>query len=82
MNPRDNVGVCLRDLKIGETLDMEKNNVRIRVTVVDAVPLGHKVALESIDKGGAVVKYGEVIGKATRSIAAGEHAHVHNVSDY
>jgi altronate dehydratase small subunit len=28
--------------------------------------------------GANVLKYGQVIGRATRAIAPGEHAHVHN----
>ena len=39
---------------------------------------GHKIAREDIPLGGAVTKFGQVIGYATRPIAAGEHVHSQN----
>jgi altronate dehydratase small subunit len=33
----------------------------------------------AIGKGDDVVKYGEIIGRATADIAKGEHVHVHNI---
>jgi len=45
--------------------------------------LGHKVAARAISTGERVLKYGAPIGRASQSIAIGEHVHVHNlVSDY
>lgn len=41
---------------------------------------GHKVALTPIAEGTEILKYGQVIGVATRDIAAGEHVHLHNVA--
>jgi hypothetical protein len=35
--------------------------------------------MAEIGAGDSVVKYGEVIGRATSAIAAGRHVHVHNV---
>ena len=45
------------------------------------IPYGHKVATRAIAAGAAVVKYGVTIGRATASIAPGEHVHVHNVDE-
>ncbi|WP_436640176.1 UxaA family hydrolase [Microbaculum sp. FT89] len=45
------------------------------------VPYGHKIALQDIGCGGAVIKYGVTIGTATKPISAGAHVHVHNVSE-
>ena len=39
---------------------------------------GHKLARIDIPEGGAVVKFGQIIGYATRPIAEGEHIHTHN----
>ena len=47
--------------------------------VKSLVPPGHKVAASPIARGGAVRRYGQIIGFASRDIAAGEHVHVHNV---
>lgn len=48
------------------------------VVTVEDVPMGHKVALERIEPGRPVLKYGFPIGVATRTIELGEHVHVHN----
>jgi altronate dehydratase small subunit len=32
-----------------------------------------------ISKGLDILKYGEVIGRATKNIASGTHAHIHNI---
>ena len=39
---------------------------------------GHKIAREDIPLGGAITKFGQVIGYATKPIAAGEHVHTQN----
>jgi galactarate dehydratase len=41
------------------------------LTLVDRVPQGHKVALADIAAGAAIVRYGHVIGTATRALARG-----------
>ncbi|KQT52454.1 MULTISPECIES: UxaA family hydrolase [unclassified Aureimonas] len=46
----------------------------------DRVPRGHKMALEGIAEGRPVVKYGQVIGFASRAIGPGEHVHTHNLA--
>ncbi|MDA8193922.1 MAG: UxaA family hydrolase [Thermaerobacter sp.] len=78
---RDQVGVAVRDLKPGETVTgvYQLSLQETRITVRDAVPLGHKVALRELQTGDTVIEYGEVIGVATQPIAAGEHVHVHNI---
>lgn len=35
--------------------------------------------MRDIQKGEYIYKYGEIIGKATKEILAGYHAHVHNI---
>ncbi len=76
----DNTVTALRALPPGETVavscaDGSTEVVRIRETV----PFAHKFARTPIPKGGSVLKYGEVIGRATADIAGGSHVHVHNV---
>lgn len=44
-----------------------------------AIPYGHKVALTPLRPGDPVVKYGEVIGAASRDVAVGDHVHVQNL---
>ncbi len=47
--------------------------------VKSLVPPGHKVAAGPIARGAAVRRYGQIIGFASRDIAAGEHVHTHNL---
>jgi altronate hydrolase len=42
------------------------------------IPRGHKLAARAIAAGEAVLKFGQVIGYASRAIGAGEHVHEHN----
>ena len=48
------------------------------VPVAAPVAAGHKIARSDIAEGGSVVKFGQVIGYATRPITKGEHVHGHN----
>jgi altronate hydrolase len=72
LNPADNVAILTarapqgsRPLGLGEPL---------------AAPVmpGHKIAREDVPLGGAISKFGQVIGYATKPIAAGEHVHTQN----
>jgi (2R)-sulfolactate sulfo-lyase subunit alpha len=78
---RDNVGVAVVDIEPGQvaegvTLD---NGHKLQVTACEAIPLGHKIALQELKAGDPVIKYGEDIGKVVADIRAGEHVHVHNL---
>ena len=50
-----------------------------KITSIDAISFGHKVAASVIKAGDGIHKYGQIIGFASRDIQAGEHVHVHNV---
>ncbi len=82
MHPQDNVAVCLRPLEAGEKIQVTHNGKSLSVEIVEPVPRGHKVSLFPIASGKAVIKYGEIIGRATRDILTGQHVHDHNISDY
>ena len=77
LRPRDNVAVTLADLQAGATVVYSDSPP---LTLRDAVPFGHKVAMVPIAIGEPVVKYGETIGLATQPIAPGEHVHTHNLT--
>lgn len=79
IHPRDNVAVALRDLAPGTEIRVHIGGESRRLRVVDAIPANHKVALRKIPSGGLVVKYGEPIGEATRTIPLGGHVHIQNV---
>jgi altronate hydrolase len=49
------------------------------VTVMAAVPAGHKLAIRPVAAGEPIRRYGQIIGFASAAIAPGEHVHNHNV---
>jgi len=74
----DNVGIALaEELNPGEQVCVDER----AITVLDPIPVGHKMALCPIPAGGWVIKFGEIIGRASGGIRAGEHVHIHNVED-
>lgn len=71
LHPADDV-VIARSQLVGGT--RAKN-----ITVKGLIPAGHKVAVHAIKAGEPVRRYNQVIGFASRAIAAGEHVHTHNL---
>ena len=64
INDKDNVAVCLEPVKRGDIINSIINEKVIELQILK----GHKIATESIRKGGYVIKYGEVIGIAVEDI--------------
>ena len=60
----------------------EKDNVGVCLDGNETVPAGHKYALRAVGAGEYVIKYGEIIGRATRDIAEGEWVHTHNLKSH
>ena len=60
----------------------EKDNVGVCLEGTENIPAGHKYALKDIEKGSYVIKYGEIIGRATETIRQGECVHTHNVRSH
>ena len=75
----DNVATALRDIQEGEDVAVSIGESGSRVKVVENVAFGHKFAMLDIPRGEDIIKYGEVIGRATRPIKRGAHAHVQNI---
>jgi altronate dehydratase small subunit len=78
LNPADNVATLLDPGREGEACALQGEGAG-NVTLVQNVEFGHKVCIGAMAPGANVVKYGQIIGRATRAIRVGEHAHVHNV---
>ena len=76
ISERDNVATALQALEAGRSLEVSGTTI----VVNEAIPSGHKIALNAIRSGEAVIKYGSPIGLATADIAAGAHVHTHNVA--
>ena len=71
----DSVAVALGTITAGTTVEIEN----ARVDALAEIPNGHKIALHDIDADTPVIKFGQMIGHATRPIRAGEHVHVQNL---
>lgn len=76
IHPSDNVGVALSALGKGEAVEVDG----VSVTAAQEIAAGHKVALNPIQLGENIIKYGCAIGAAKQAIAAGEWVHTHNIS--
>ena len=73
------MGTAVADIAAGEKLAYGSAAASRGLIAVDAIPFGFKIALADIDGGESVLKYGEVIGYASRPIRRGELVHVHNL---
>ena len=74
LHPSDDVVIARVQLISGTELHSEG------VTVRGMVPPGHKVATKAIAQGAPVRRYNQIIGFASKPIAAGEHVHVNNLA--
>ena len=79
IHEKDNVATALRDLEAGAVASVGSGERIAELRLDTAIEFGHKFAVRPIAAGEDIVKYGEIIGRATAAIAPGEHAHVHNI---
>ena len=82
MDNSDNVVTCVADVKCGETVCYRKGEQLLRLDAREDIPYCHKIALVDLREGDEVIKYGELIGKTDRAIAAGHlvnHENIHSV---
>lgn len=78
----DTVGVMVvENTQAGQELTgwIMETDETITVKALDAVPLGHKIALKEIGAGETILKYGHDVGRSVAAIAKGNHVHVHNM---
>lgn len=74
INEYDNVIIALRDYKKDEVIDLEDE----KITLLEDINRGHKIAIKNINKGENIVKYGLPIGYALENIKVGSWIHTHN----
>lgn len=60
----------------------KRDNVAVCLEADGSIPAGHKQALVDIPKGEFVIKYGQIIGRATQDIRRGEWVHSHNLRSH
>jgi altronate hydrolase len=71
LHPADDVLIARSQLVGGTTIES--------IQVKGLIPPGHKVATRDIATGEPVSRYNQIIGFATKPIAAGDHVHTHNL---
>lgn len=78
LHATDNVGTLIDGAHAGDACTLQ-GEATGEVRLLQDVPFGHKLCVRATPVGADVVKYGQVIGKASRALAVGEHVHTHNV---
>lgn len=66
-SPLDNVGVASHAEGLPENALLDNG-----IIAKEYIPMGHKAALKLIEEGGEIIRYGQVIGYAKKTIQAGE----------
>jgi hypothetical protein len=79
MHAGDDVAVAVRPLAAGEHVTVGGPGEPRKLVVRQPIASGHKFALRAMPAETHVRKFGEVIGKLTTPVEAGEHVHVHNL---
>jgi len=77
----DHVGVAVVDIDSGERvlgIFMDDDST-IDIEARERVPLGHKIAIVSLDSDVPVLEYGIAIGKTTAPFEPGAYVHTHNL---
>ncbi len=75
IHEEDNVVVALQAIQKGETVAVCGE----QITAAEDVPAGHKMAVQDMEEGESVIKYGCQIGLAKEKIQKGQWIHTHNV---
>lgn len=76
LHPRDNVAIARVPLSAGTELRVGGLSLRTRAPI----PAGHKVAIRPVAAGETLIRYGQIIGRASKTIEPGDHVHTHNVA--
>jgi len=75
VHPSDNVAVALVNLKAGEVVTFEGQDIK----VVSDVKAKHKIALTDLQSGDKIIMYGVLVGKANTPIMLGDVLTINNV---
>jgi altronate dehydratase small subunit len=81
INPNDNVATLMSKAFVGTQIVIKHKdgNSFKKLMAEEIIQTGHKIAIHRIPKGEVVIKYGEIIGRATQLITKGGYVHVHNL---
>lgn len=74
------MGVAVHDVEPGSRQAVHIDSDReLALEVVEAIPLGHKVALSDLVRGQDVIEYAVRVAVTRDAISRGRLVHVHNV---
>ena len=73
----DNVAILLENASPGTVIVRGVSGEK-QLTASEPIEAAHKIAIAPIAENADVIKFGVVIGAATRAIAQGEWVHLHN----
>ncbi len=77
----DNVAICTSAVAAGDTVEiLEPDGTRGSIRAVSDIAFCNKIALCEIAEGEDIVKYGEIIGRATADIPKGALANDLNIA--
>ena len=80
MDSVDTVATAVATLPAGEIARVVLPDGTFQdVRVSQAIPFGHKFAIQVADAGQPAIKYGERIGLMNAGVQVGDHVHVHNL---
>ncbi len=78
----DSVGVAVVEgIEAGQQLNgwVMDTDETVTIEALDAIPIGHKLALADLADGDTVLKYGHDVGRMVAAAGKGHHVHVHNM---
>ncbi len=79
LTAKDNVATALEHIPQTDKLQIKIDGNPVIVSLSQPIQFGHKFAINPIEAGENIIKYGEIIGRALTNITPGEHVHVHNL---
>jgi altronate dehydratase small subunit len=83
MHPDDNVATVLERIDKDTEVEIELKSEPLQTIAANKkIKFLHKIAIADIPTGKPVIKYGQIIGKATEDIKKGDHVHTKNVKSW
>lgn len=82
LDPSDNVVTCVKEVQAGEEVRYRYGDQVYALIAEEKIPYCHKIALKTLKKDDDVIKYGELIGKASEEIKKGcwvSHQNIYSV---
>lgn len=82
MDEKDNVVTCVEEVAAGQEIAYDKGGKICTLTAEDTIPYCHKAALNMLEAGQKVVKYGEQIGVTLEAVKKGclvDHNNIYSV---